>query len=232
MMTSKDRAKLTDSAIDRFYDIYPVPDRAIVSFTLDAQLLIVVDRPSQVDDLTTDIEWLKSTAYHVFGAIEVSIWFEGVEVNREMTISEVNSEKAPLPQIAMPTATAERPATKAQAIAIAPAIKELEAPTTFTPLDDLTAEMGIVTGRSADECRSQILNKNPLLYVATSIAEQMIRQQIGQLQAMLDRLSANGVTANGVTVEEVTTRNGNQAPDAKPAAKRKSHAKKSADTAA
>ena len=226
MLNSNDRAKLTDSAIDRFYDIYPVPDRAIVSFTLDAQLLIVVDRPSQVDDLTTDIEWLKSTAYHVFGAIEVSIWFEGIEVNREMTISEVNSEKAPLPQIAMPTATAERPATKAQAIAIVPAIKELEAPTTFMSLDDLTAEMGIVTGRSADECRQSILNRSPKLYVATSIAEQMIRQQIGQLQAMLDRLSANGVT-----VEAVTT-NGNQAPATKPAAKRKSHAKKPADTAA
>ena len=224
MLNFNDRAKLTDSSIDRFYEIYPVPDRAIVSFTLDAQLLIAVDRPSQVDDLTTDIEWLKSTAYYVFGAIEVSIWFEGVEVNREMTISEVNSEEAPLPQIAMPTVTAERPA-KAQAIAIVPAIKEIEAPTAFMSLDDLIDEMAIVTGRSADECRQSILNRGPKLYVPTSTAEQMIRQQIGQLQAMLDRLSATGVT------EEVTT-NGNQAPATKPAAKRKSHAKKPADTAA
>jgi|GEM_PF-1890029 len=227
MFNPNDRAKLTDSSIDRFYEIYPVPDRAIVSFTLDAQLLIAVDRPSHVDDLTTDIEWLKSTAYYVFGAIEVSIWFADVEVWRETTISEVNSEKDPLPQIVMPTATAERPAkaqAKVQAIAIVPAIKA-EAPT-FMSLDDLTAEMGIVTGRSADECRQSILNRSPQLYVATSIAEQMIRQQIGQLQAMLDRLSATGVT-----VEEVTT-NGNQAPAAKPAAKRKSHAKKPADTAA
>jgi len=225
MLNSNDRAKLTDSSIDRFYEIYPVPDRAIVSFTLDAQLLIAVDRPSHVDDLTTDIEWLKSTAYYVFGAIEVSIWFEGVEVNREMTISEVNSEKAPSPKIDMPTVTAERPA-KAQAIAIVPAIKELEAPTAFMPLDELIDEIAIVTGRSADECRQSILNRSPQLYVATSIAEQMIRQQIGQLQAMLDRLSATGVT-----VEAVTT-NGNQAPATKPAAKRKSHAKKPADTAA
>ena len=224
MLNFNDRAKLTDSSLDRFYEIYPVPDRAIVSFTLDAQLLIAVDRPSHVDDLTTDIEWLKSTAYYVFGAIEVSIWFEGVEVNREMTISEVNSEKAPSPQIVMPTATAERPA-KAQAIAIVPAIKELEAPTAFMPLDELIDEMAIVTGRSADECRQSILNRGPKLYVPTSTAEQMIRQQIGQLQAMLDRLSATGVT------EEVTT-NGNQAPATKPAAKRKSHAKKPADTAA
>ena len=224
MLNSNDRAKLTDSSLDRFYEIYPVPDRAIVSFTLDAQLLIAVDRPSHVDDLTTDIEWLKSTAYYVFGAIEVSIWFEGVEVNREMTISEVNSEKAPSPQIVMPTATAERPA-KAQAIAIVPAIKEIEAPTAFMSLDDLIDEMAIVTGRSADECRQSILNRGPKLYVPTSTAEQMIRQQIGQLQAMLDRLSATGVT------EEVTT-NGNQAPATKPAAKRKSHAKKPADTAA
>lgn len=227
MFSPNDRAKLTDSSIDRFYEIYPVPDRAIVSFTLDAQLLIAVDRPSQVDDLTTDIEWLKSTAYYVFGAIEVSIWFEGVEVNREMTISEVNSEKAPSPKIDMTTATAERPATKAQAIAIAPAIKELEAPTTFMSLDDLIDEMAIVTGRSADECRQSILNRSPKLFVPTFTAEQMIRQQIEQLQAMLDRLSATGVT-----VEEVTTRNGNQAPATKPAAKRKSHAKKPADTAA
>jgi len=225
MLNFNDRAKLTDSSLDRFYEIYPVPDRAIVSFTLDAQLLIAVDRPSHVDDLTTDIEWLKSTAYYVFGAIEVSIWFEGVEVNREMTISEVNSEKAPSPQIVMPTATAERPA-KAQAIAIVPAIKEIEAPTAFMSLDDLIDEMAIVTGRSADECRQSILNRGPKLYVPTSTAEQMIRQQIGQLQAMLDRLSATGVT-----VEEVTT-NGNQAPATKPAAKRKSHAKKPADTAA
>ena len=224
MLNFNDRAKLTDSSLDRFYEIYPVPDRAIVSFTLDAQLLIAVDRPSHVDDLTTDIEWLKSTAYYVFGAIEVSIWFEGVEVNREMTISEVNSEKAPSPQIVMPTATAERPA-KAQAIAIVPAIKEIEAPTAFMSLDDLIDEMAIVTGRSADECRQSILNRGPKLYVPTSTAEQMIRQQIGQLQAMLDRLSATGVT------EEVTT-NGNQAPATKPAAKRKSHAKKPADTAA
>ena len=224
MLNFNDRAKLTDSSLDRFYEIYPVPDRAIVSFTLDAQLLIAVDRPSQVDDLTTDIEWLKSTAYYVFGAIEVSIWFEGVEVNREMTISEVNSEKAPSPQIVMPTATAERPA-KAQAIAIVPAIKEIEAPTAFMSLDDLIDEIAIVTGRSADECRQSILNRGPKLYVPTSTAEQMIRQQIGQLQAMLDRLSATGVT------EEVTT-NGNQAPATKPAAKRKSHAKKPADTAA
>ena len=230
MLNFTDRAKLTDSSLDRFYEIYPVPDRAIVSFTLDAQLLIAVDRPSQVDDLTTDIEWLKSTAYYVFGAIEVSIWFEGVEVNREMTISEVNSEKAPSPQIDMTTATAERPAkaqAKVQAIAIVPAIKELEAPTAFMPLDELIDEMAIVTGRSADECRSQILNRSPKLFVPTSTAKGLLMQQIEQLQAMIDRLSATGVT-----VEEVTTRNGNQAPATKPAAKRKSHAKKPADTAA
>ena len=226
MLTSNDRAKLTDSSIDRFYEIYPVPDRAALVFTLDAQLLIAVDRPSHVDDLTSDIEWLKSTAYYVFGAIEVSIWFADVEVWRETTISEVNSEKDPLPQIVMPTATAERPA-KAQAIAtIVPAIKEIEAPTAFMSLDDLIDEIAIVTGRSADECRQSILNRSPKLYVPTSTAEQMIRQQIGQLQAMLDRLSATGVT-----VEAVTT-NGNQAPATKPAAKRKSHAKKPADTAA
>ena len=229
MFNPNDRAKLTDSSLDRFYEIYPVPDRAIVSFTLDAQLLIAVDRPSQVDDLTTDIEWLKSTAYYVFGAIEVSIWFEGVEVNREMTISEVNSEKAPLSQPTMTTATAERPAkahAKVQAIAIVPAIKELEAPTAFMSLDELIDEMAIVTGRSADECRSQILNRSPKLFVPTSTAKGLLMQQIEQLQAMIDRLSATGVT-----VEAVTT-NGNQAPATKPAAKRKSHATKPANTAA
>ncbi len=224
-ITNSDRRLMNAVALAQFREVYPVPEGAIVLLAFDGQLLITVKQPSDVDHLIDDAYWLKSRAYLSLGVSKVSIWFAGIEVWCESTKSEVISETSTLLSDPMTTATLERPAEAQAETLLSPIV---EAPPKFMTIDDLCAEMSVITGRPVADLRSQLLESAPVLFVSTASADELLDRQIRGLQAMRDRLRSSSVAS---VEKEVTTPNGNQSPAAKPAAKKKSHAKKPAPSA-
>ena len=128
-LTPNDDRRLNEAAIQRFHEVYPVPEGAIVLLAFDRRLLIAVQQPSQVADLIVNAEWLKSRAYLVFGAVEASIWLAGVEVWK----SNLTLDKAICEQNLMSNAILDRavPAIESLPFAAPP-----EAPQ-FMSIDDL-----------------------------------------------------------------------------------------------
>jgi hypothetical protein len=199
-----DYRRLNQAAMQRFRDVYPIPEKAIVLFTHDGRLLITVAKPSQVDDLMGDAQWLKSRAYLVFGAIEVSIWFAGIEVWREPTESGIRLEKSTLSEKVMPTAILERPATALET----PPIPPIEVPK-FMSIDDIAAQMAVGLRMSIADARAELLKNQPVLFISSTAATEMIDKQIEHLQAVKAQLLR--IPGEERTVDAPTNGNGSQA---------------------
>lgn len=212
-LSHNDLQRLDNAAIDRFYEVYPVPDRAAILLELNNELMIAVNQPSHVDDLIDDRELLEQMAYLVFGTTDIAIWFSGIEVWRSKA-NDVISEVSTLPMKNMSAAILDRP-TETATVAV----------DSVTPIDSLALEMATITGRPIDEWRSLILNSSPALFVSTTAAETLLDQQIEQLQAMKVRLKSSNSQPqpNGKTPAA-------EKPAAQKSPARKSRAKKPAAT--
>lgn len=209
-----DRQRLDDAVIDRFYEVYPVPDRAAILLELNNELMIAVNQPSHVDDLIDDRELLEQTAYLVFGTTDIAIYFSGVEVWHSKAKCDVISEVSTLPLNTMSAATAviDKPTSQNS-----PVSADL-----VTPIEALAVDMATITGTPSSEWRTMIINSSQL-FVSNSTAEALLDQQIERLQAVKARLKPEAVkTTNGKTAAAK--------PAAKKPAVRKSRAKKPAAT--
>ncbi len=216
-LSHDDRQRLDDAAALRFHEVFPLPKDAIVLFTLDGRLLITVALAVHVDDLMDDLVLLRQMASFIFGTDDVAIWFCGVEVWHSKAESDVISEISTLPMKNMSAAILERP-TETTAVVV----------DSVTPIDNLASEMAAITGRPIDEWRSLILNSSPALFVSVATAEALLDQQIGQLQAMKDRLKSSGSQAqNGNGRKPATEKAATRKPATRKAAAQKPAAQKS-----
>lgn len=217
-LTHTDQRMLNHAACDRFREVFPLPELALIFFSQDNQLIINAPLALHVDELVNDHIWLKEVSRFMFGTDDIAIWFSGNEVWHSKAKCGVISEVSTLPIKDMRAAVLDRP-TQAS-----PVIEG-----SMTPIDDLAAEMATIMNRPVEECRSLIINSSPVLFVPVAAATSLLDHQIDQLKAMKDRLKpsiAQAQSANGK--KPATQKSAAQKPAAQKSTAQKSAAQKPA----
>ncbi len=217
-LSHDDRQRLDDAAALRFHEVFPLPEDAIVIFTLDGRLLITVYLEIHVDDLVNDRDSLEQMTYLIFGTTDIAIWFNGDEVWCNRT-NDVISEVSTLPMKNMSAAILDRP-TETATVAV----------DSVTPIDSLALKMATITGRPIEEWRSLILNSSPALFVSVATAEALLDQQIEQFQAMKAQLRSSNSEPQTNGRKPAAQKAPAQKAPAQKAPARKSRAKKPAAT--
>lgn len=163
-LSQDDRLRLERLRLDRFRSEFDSLNGTITWLTLDHRLIITCLNAAQVDDLVVDCAELESSAWLMLGVNVIAICFAGEQIWSNLPaldLLDLTLEATNLGDVEEMVATLDKPQTEP---ATRQQLELINEPQPLRTLDELAAELAIITGQPKDEMRLALLNLNPTTY--------------------------------------------------------------------